>query len=33
MGMRMPAWYDIKELGERISEDFEGLEETKDYGS
>jgi len=28
-GMRMPAWYDISDLSERMSEDFEGLEETR----
>jgi hypothetical protein len=29
-GMLMPAWYDIKGLsGDRLSEDFEGLLETK----
>jgi len=28
-GMRMPAWYDIKDLSDRMEEDFEGLEETK----
>eukprot|EP01127_Copromyxa_protea_P014516 TRINITY_DN4056_c0_g2_i2.p1 TRINITY_DN4056_c0_g2~~TRINITY_DN4056_c0_g2_i2.p1 ORF type:complete len:190 (-),score=45.73 TRINITY_DN4056_c0_g2_i2:27-596(-) len=30
-GMMMPAWYDIKGLSEdRLSEDFEGLTQTKD---
>lgn len=30
-GMMMPAWYDIKGLSaNRLSEDFEGLTETKD---
>eukprot|EP01125_Pyxidicula_operculata_P022289 TRINITY_DN9027_c0_g1_i1.p1 TRINITY_DN9027_c0_g1~~TRINITY_DN9027_c0_g1_i1.p1 ORF type:complete len:265 (+),score=27.46 TRINITY_DN9027_c0_g1_i1:42-836(+) len=29
-GMRMPAWYDIKDLSDRASEDYEGLEETKE---